>query len=107
MSVTNTAALTAEPTHALASAKIMPDFSHRLACDYESDCPDALVHDVETMLLRSKGMLRLILDLHLSEQDIEINPENIVWALGSVIHELDDVAALVFAYRDAIANQQA
>jgi hypothetical protein len=107
MIATNTAALKAEPTHAFAEVKIMPDFSHRLACDYESDCPDALVHDVETMLLRSKGMLRLILDLHLSEQDIEINPENIVWALGSVIHELDDVFALVSTYRDAIANQQA
>ena len=107
MSATNTAALTAEQPHAFAEVKIMPDFSHRLACDYESDCPDALVHDVETMLLRSKGMLRLILDLHLSEQDIEINPENIVWALGSVIHELDDVFALVSTYRDAIANQQA
>ncbi len=103
MSATNTA----EPTPVLASAKIMPDFSHRLACDYESDCPDALVHDVKSMLMRSKGMLRLILDLHLSEQDIEINPENIVWALGSVIHELDDVFALVLTYRNAIANQQA
>ena len=107
MSATNTAALTAEPTPVLASVKIMPDFSRRLAYDYKSDCPDALGQDVETMLARSKGMLSLVQDLHLSKQQVEINPENIIWALGSVIHELDDVFALVSTYRDAIANQQA
>jgi hypothetical protein len=88
------------------TAKVMPDFSHRLACDYEPNCPDALVHDVESMLLRSKGMLSLVVDLHLSKQDVEINPENIVWALGSVIHQLSDVFELVSTYRDAIANQK-
>ena len=107
MIATNTAALTAEPTHALASVKIMPSFSHRLACDYESDCPDALVHDVETMLSRSKGMLSLVIDSHDGSRVNEINPENVRWALMSVIRELDDVFALVSTYRDAIANQQA
>ena len=107
MSTTNTAAPTAEPTHALASVKIMPDFSHRLACDYESDCPDALVHDVETMLMRSKGMLSLVIDIHEGSRANEVSPENVQWALMSVIRELDDVFALVSTYRDAIANQQA
>jgi hypothetical protein len=103
MSATNTATLTAEPT----TAKAMPSFSHRLACDYEPNCPKALAHDVETMLMRSKGMLSLIQDLHLSNQQVQINSDNIVWALGSVIHELSDVFELVTTYRDAIANQQA
>jgi hypothetical protein len=103
MSATNTATLTAEPT----TPKAMPDFSHRLACEYEPNCPNALANDVETMLMRSKGMLSLIQDLHLSRPDVEINPDNIVWALGSVIHELSDVFELVSTYRDAIANQQA
>ncbi len=107
MIATNTAALTAEPTHALASVKIMPDFSHRLAFDYESDCPDALVHDVETMLARSKGMLSLVIDIHEGSRANEVSPENVQWALMSVIRELDDVFALVSTYRDAIANQQA
>lgn len=89
------------------TAKLTPDFSHRLACDYEPNCPDALVNDVETMLDRSKGMLSLVVDLHLSKQQVKVNPDNIVWALGSVIHELSDVYALVSTYRDAIANQQA
>ncbi len=92
---------TATPT-----AKLTPDFSHRLACDYEPNCPDALVHDVEAMLMRSKGMLSLIVDLHLTKRQVQINPDNIVWALGSVIHELSDVYALVSTYRDAIANQK-
>ena len=98
----NTAALTAEQTN----PKLTPDFSHRLACDYEPNCPDALVNDVESMLMRSKGMLSLIQDLHLSKQ-VQINPEHIVWSLSSVILELDDIFALVSTYRDAIANQQA
>jgi hypothetical protein len=107
MSATNTAALTAEQPHAFAEVKIMPDFSHRLACDYESDCPDALVRDVEIMLSRSKGMLSLVIDIHDGSRVNEISPENVQWALMSVIRELDDVFALVSTYRDAIANQQA
>ena len=87
--------------------KIMPDFSHRLACDYEPNCPDALVHDVETMLMRSKGMLNLLSDLHLDTHLNQINSDNVSWALMSVIRELDDVFSLVSTYRDAIANQQA
>jgi hypothetical protein len=107
MSATNTAALKAEQTPVLASVKIMPDFSHRLARDYESDCPDALVFDVETMLARSKGMLSLVIDIHDVSRVDEVSPENVQWALMSVIRELDDVFALVSTYRDAIANQQA
>jgi hypothetical protein len=107
MSATNTAALTAEPTHVLASVKIMPDFSHRLACDYESDCPDSLAFDVEAMLMRSKGMLSLIIDIHDGSRVNEVNLDNVQWALMNVIRELDDVLALVSTYRDAIANQQA
>ncbi len=103
MITANAAALTAEPT----TPKVMPDFSHRLACDYEPNCPDALAHDVESMLLRAKGMLSLIQDLHLSKQDVQINPEHIVWSLSSVILELDDIYALISTYRGAIANQQA
>jgi hypothetical protein len=103
MSATNTATLTAEPT----TPKAMPDFSHRLACDYEPNCPNALANDVEAMLMRSKGMLSLVIDIHEGSRVNEVNPENVQWALMSVIKELDDVAALVFAYRDAIANQQA
>jgi hypothetical protein len=95
--------LTAEPT----TPKAMPDFSHRLAYDYEPNCPNALANDVEAMLMRSKGILSLIQDLHLSNQQVETNPENIAWALGSVIHQLSDVFELVTTYRDAIANQQA
>jgi hypothetical protein len=87
------------------TAKAMPDFTHRLACDYEPDCPDALAHDVETMLMRSKGMLNVLSDLHLETHISQINNENISWALMSVIRELDDVFALVSAYRDAIANK--
>ena len=103
MNATNTAALTAEPT----TPKVMPDFSHRLACDYEPNCPDALVHDVETMLMRSKGMLNILSDLHLETHLNQMNGDNVSWALMSVIRELDDVFALVSTYRDAIANQQA
>jgi hypothetical protein len=103
MSATNTAALKAEQT----TPKAIPDFSHRLAYDYDPNCPDALVFDVETMLDRSKGILSLIIDIHEGSRVNEVNPENVQWALMSVIKELDDVAALVFAYRDAIANQQA
>ena len=87
--------------------KVMPDFSHRLACDYEPNCPDALVNDVESMLMRSKGMLSLVIDIHNEGRVNEVNPENVQWALMSVIRELDDVYALVSTYRDAIANQQA
>jgi hypothetical protein len=104
MSATNAAALTAEPT----TPKAMPDFSHRLAYDYEPNCPNALVFDVETMLDRSKGILSLIQDLHLSKQGVQINHDNIVWALGSVINELSDIFALVEAYHGSVkANQQA
>ena len=93
---------TATPT-----AKLTPDFSHRLACDYEPNCPDALVNDVESMLMRSKGVLNLLSDLHLETHLNQINGDNVQRALMSVIRELDDVFALVATYHDAIANQQA
>jgi hypothetical protein len=105
--IATNATLKAEQTPGLASVKIMPDFSHRLAYDYEPNCPNALVHDVETMLMRSKGMLSLVIDIHDGSRVNEINPENIQWALMSVIRELGDVFALVSTYRDAIATQQA
>jgi hypothetical protein len=63
------------PAPTTAPAKVMPDFSHRLACDYEPNCPDALVHDVETMLMRSKGMLNILSDLHLETHLNQINSD--------------------------------
>ena len=90
-----------------ATVKSMPDFTHRLACDYEPDCADALAHDVEAMLMRSKGMLNVLSDLHQETHLNQMNGDNISWALMSVIRELDDVFALVSTYRDAIAKQKA
>ena len=101
MIATNAAAPTAEST----TPKVTPNFSHRLACDYEPNCPDALAHDVEAMLMRSKGMLSLIQDLHLSKRQVQINPDNIVFALGSVILELDDIFALVEAYHGSVKQK--
>ena len=98
----NTAALTAAPT-----PKLTPDFSHRVIEGYNSACPDNMIFEVETMLMRSKGMLNILSDLHLETHLNQINSDNVSWALMSVIRELDDVFALVSTYRDAIANQQA
>jgi len=100
---TNTAALTAEP----ATPKAMPNFSHRVVEGYNPACPDNMILEVETMLMRSKGMLNILSDLHLETHLNQINSDNVSWALMSVIRELDDVYALVSTYRDAIANQQA
>jgi hypothetical protein len=94
---TNAAALT---------VKVMPDFSHRLACDYEPNCPNALAHDVETMLMRSKGMLNILSDLHLETHLNQINPDNVSWAIQSVINELNDVFELVSKYRDSVTNTE-
>ena len=103
MSATNAAAPTAEqPT-----PKLTPDFSHRVIEGYNSACPDSMMFEVETMLMRSNGMLNLLSDLHLETHLNQINSDNVSWALTSVIRELDDVFALVSTYRDAIANQQA
>ena len=99
----NTAALTADQT----TPKAMPDFSHRLVAGYNPACADSMILGVETMLMRSKGMLNILSDLHMETRPTQINSENVAWALGSVIRELDDVFALVATYHDAIANQQA
>ena len=94
---------TAEPT----TPKLTPDFSHRVIEGYNSACPDNMIFEVETMLMRSKGMLNLLSDLHLEIHLNQINGDNVRWALMSVIRELNDVFALVATYHDAIANQQA
>ena len=94
---------TAEPT----TPKLTTDFSHRVIEGYNSACPDNMIFEVETMLMRSKGMLNLLSDLHLETHLNQINGDNVRWALMSVIRELDDVFALVATYHDAIANQQA
>ena len=103
MIANNAAASTAEQ----APQKVMPDFSHRLVEGYNPACPDYLIHEVETILERSKGMLSLISDLHLETHINQINSDNVRWALKSVINELNDVFALVATYHDALSNQQA
>ena len=87
--------------------KVMPDFSHRVVEGYNPACADSMMLEVETMLERSKGLLKVLSDLHLETRLTQINSENVAWALGSVIRELDDVFALVATYHDAIENQQA
>ena len=86
--------------------KVMPDFCHRLPENYDPACPDYLIHEVETILERSKGMLSLISDLHFETHINQISSDNVSLALKSVINELNDVFALVATYHDAIANQQ-
>jgi len=103
MIASNAAALTAEPT----TPKLTIDFSHRVIEGYSPACANNLMFEVETMLMRSKGLLNVLTDLHLETHLNQINSDNVAWALGSVIRELDDVFALVSTYRDAIANQQA
>ena len=93
----------AEPT----TPKLTPDFSHRVIEGYNSACPDNMIFEVETMLMRSKGMLSILSDLHLETHLNQINSDNVSRALMSVVRELDDVYALVSTYRDAIANQKA
>jgi len=88
------------------SLKVMPNFIHRLACDYEPNCPDALVNDVETMLMRSKGVLNILSDLHLETHLNQINSDNVCWAIQSVINELNDVFELVSKYRDSVTNTE-
>ena len=90
-----------------ATPKAMPSFSHRVVEGYNPACADSMILEVETMLERSKGLLGILADLHLETKVSQINSENVAWALGSVIRELDDVFALVATYHDAIANQQA
>jgi len=102
MIANNAAASTAEQ----APQKVMPCFCHRLPENYDPACPDYLIHEVETILERSKGMLSLISDLHLETHINQISSDNVSLALKSVINELNDVFALVATYHDAIANQQ-
>ena len=86
--------------------KVMPDFSHRLVAGYNPACADSMILEVETMLERSKGLLKVLSDLHMETRLSQINSEGVIWALNSVSRELNDVFALVSTYRDAI-NQQA
>ena len=81
----------AEPT----TPKLTPDFSHRVIEGYNSACPDNMIFEVETMLMRSKGMLSILSDLHLETHLNQINSDNVSRALMSVVRELDDVYALV------------
>ena len=98
----NTAALTAEPT----TPKLTIDLSHRVIEGYNPACPENMILEVETMLMRSKAVLNILSDLHLETHLNHINSDNVSWALMSVVRELDDVYALVSTYRDAIANQK-
>jgi hypothetical protein len=99
---TNSAALTAEQT----TPKLTIGFSHRVIEGYNPACADSMILEVETMLMRSKGVLNILSDLHLETHLNQINSDSVSWTLMSVIRELDDVYALVSTYRDAIANQK-
>ena len=71
MNATNAAAPTAEqPT-----PKLTPDFSHRVIEGYNSACPDSMMFEVETMLMRSKGILNLLSE-HLETHLNQINSDN-------------------------------
>lgn|GEM_PF-1219564 len=102
MITTNSAALTAEQT----TPKLTIDFSHRVIEDYNPACADSMILEVETMILRSKGMLNILSDLHLETHLNKINSDNVSWAIKSVINKLNDVFELVSKYRDSVTNTE-
>ena len=104
MIATNSAAHTAEqPT-----PKTTADFSHRVKDYYSVTSTSDLIEEVDTMVLRSKGILSIIADLHIESHINQINPQQIHWALNSVMRELDDIYAVIESHHDALrANQQA
>ncbi len=81
-----------------------PDFNHRLGLDYDAACTNQLCENVDLMITRSKGVLSIISALHLEAHICQINPEEIQWALRSVMLELDDIYAFVAAHDDAVSH---
>ncbi len=100
---TNSQAQTEQPP-----PKTTPDFSHRVKDYYSVTSTSDLIEEVDTMVLRSKGILSIIADLHIESHINQINSQQIHWALNSVMRELDDIYAAIESHHDALrANQQA
>jgi len=84
-----------------------PDFSHRVKDYFSVTSTSDLIEEVDTMVLRSKGILSIIADLHIESHINQINPQQIHWAINSVMRELDDIYAVIESHHDALrANQQ-
>ncbi len=81
-----------------------PDFSHRLVPDYDAACANQLREAVDLLVTRSKSVLSTISALHLEAHICQINPEEIQWALRSVMLELDDIYAFVTAHDEAVSE---
>ena len=84
-----------------------PDFSHRVKDYFNVACTGDLLEEVDTMVLRSKGILSVIADLHIEAHINQINPQQVYWAINSVMRELDDVLEVIEAHHSAVkANQR-
>lgn len=103
MSQNNSNAQAEQPT-----PKTTPDFSHRVKDYFSVTSTSDLIEEVDTMVLRSKSILSIIADLHIESHINQINPQQIHWALNSVMRELNDIYAVIESHHDALrANQQA
>ena len=60
-----------------------PDFSHRVKDYFNVACTGDLLDEVDTMVLRSKGILSVIADLHIEAHINQINPQQVYWAINS------------------------
>jgi hypothetical protein len=89
--------MTTNNAQAQTTPKTIPDFSHRLDGGYDVNSISDLYEAANAMVLRSKGILSIIADLHAESHTNEINGENVCWALSGVKRELDDLLALIEA----------
>lgn len=88
-----------------------PDFSHRLHCSnhanlkYDATCTDQLRETIDVMVMRSKGVLSMVSMLHLESHISQIDPEEVFWALKSVVMGLNDIYAVVEAHDAAVSHK--
>ena len=84
--------------------KTTPDFSHRVKDYYSVTSTGDLFEEVDLMVLRAKGILSIIADLHIESHVNQINPQQVYWALNSVKRELDDILAVIESHHEALAD---
>jgi hypothetical protein len=66
-----------------------------------------LMDEINVMVLRSKNILEEIWISHMEMGINQINSQQIHCALNSVIHELDNINAVIESHHDALSQSRA
>jgi hypothetical protein len=81
------------------------NFNHRLTMDdYDASEVEDMTGAIETSLLKASAVLNVTAFSIIGSKHLEVDRDQLYWAIQSVLSDISDITAVMDAY--GIANQQ-